>query len=299
MAASAAMGREDSDETYVLDLCDEVLGDSGLRQHRFDWLLGDPGSTGHRVKLPVDSYWPEQGLVVEYRERQHDEPTPFFDKPNRMTVSGVHRGEQRALYDSRRDVLIPANGLRLVVMHPADLTADNKGRLRRDSEADLAAIRRILHHAMAQQIESAAPNTGSPLGVPTAETAAALQTDTGGRVGSDEARVVAAFRHWLISHGWMPVRPTDPHTDIEAIRGSERLICEAKGRTKEPGTDLDIAYGQLLRRMTLSAPETQYAIVVPTSTVWHAQRVPAAIRDLLGVEVYAVSEDNEVRLIRE
>jgi hypothetical protein len=94
------------------------------------------------------------------------------------------------------------------------------------------------------------------------------------------------------------VVPADPHTDIEAVRGSDRLIGEAKGRTKEPGTDLDIAYGQLLRRMTASAPGTRYAIVVPTSAVWHAQRVPAAIRDLLGVEVYAVSEDDEVQRIR-
>lgn len=30
------MGRENSDEAYVLDLCDSVLGEIGLRQHRFD-----------------------------------------------------------------------------------------------------------------------------------------------------------------------------------------------------------------------------------------------------------------------
>jgi hypothetical protein len=37
------MGRESSDEYYVLDLCDEALGERALRQHRFDWLRGDPG----------------------------------------------------------------------------------------------------------------------------------------------------------------------------------------------------------------------------------------------------------------
>jgi hypothetical protein len=31
------MGRETSDEFYVLDLCDEILAETGLRQHRFDW----------------------------------------------------------------------------------------------------------------------------------------------------------------------------------------------------------------------------------------------------------------------
>jgi hypothetical protein len=137
-------GRDASDEAYVLDLCDEVLEERGYRQHRFDWLLGDQGRTGGRVALPVDGYYPEHRLVVEYRERQHDEPVKHFDKPDKMTVSGVHRGEQRRLYDQRREELIPANGLRLVVLRPSDLASTGNGRLRREHTSDLAAVRRIL-----------------------------------------------------------------------------------------------------------------------------------------------------------
>ncbi|WP_431780570.1 hypothetical protein [Streptomyces chumphonensis] len=137
-------GRDESDEAYVVALCDRILGESALTQHRFDWLLGDPGAGGRRVRLPVDAYWPGRRLVVEYRERQHDRPMPHFDKPDRLTVSGVHRGEQRALYDARREELIPAHGLRLVVVRPADLAADGRGRLRRDEAADLAALEAIL-----------------------------------------------------------------------------------------------------------------------------------------------------------
>ena len=115
------MGRNDSDEAYVLDLCDEVIGIAASRQHRFDWLLGDPGRSGQRRRLPVDGYWVSHQLVVEYRELQHDGPNTFFDKPDRLTMSGVHRGQQRALYDARRDELIPAHGLRLVVIKPSHL----------------------------------------------------------------------------------------------------------------------------------------------------------------------------------
>lgn len=61
------MGRETSDEFYVLDLCDRALGEIGLRQHRFDWLRGDPGLSGRRAQLPVDGYWPENNIVVEPR----------------------------------------------------------------------------------------------------------------------------------------------------------------------------------------------------------------------------------------
>jgi hypothetical protein len=141
------MGRDASDEAYVLDLCDRVLGISGLRQHRFDWLLGDPGKSGRRMRLPVDAYWPDARLVVEYRELQHERPTPHFDKPDRMTISGVHRGIQRALYDARRDEQIPANGLRLVIIRPSDLDATPRGRLRRSSTSDLDAIKGLLDQA--------------------------------------------------------------------------------------------------------------------------------------------------------
>lgn len=138
------MGRGNSDEAYVLDLCDEVIGMAASRQHRFDWLLGDPGRSGQRRRLPVDGYWVSHQLVVEYRELQHDGPNAFFDKPDRLTVSGVHRGQQRAIYDARRDELIPAHGLRLMVIKPSHLDATSRGRLRRNADHDIAAIARIL-----------------------------------------------------------------------------------------------------------------------------------------------------------
>ncbi|MFD8226624.1 hypothetical protein ACFV16_20910 [Streptomyces massasporeus] len=54
---------------------------------------------------------------------------------------------------------------------------------------------------------------------------------------SDEDRVTDAFRAWLLTEGWTPIEPTDRWTDLEAVRGEERLICEAKGRTSEKGID--------------------------------------------------------------
>jgi hypothetical protein len=74
---------------------------------------------------------------------QHDQPMPHFDKPDRLTVSGVHRGLQRALYDRRRDEQVPAHGLRLIVVKPADLAADRRGRLLRRREDDLRSLRAI------------------------------------------------------------------------------------------------------------------------------------------------------------
>ena len=127
--------RRDSDEFYVIDLCDEILGAKAARQHTFDFLRGD-GTPGRR--LPVDAYYPELNLVVEYRERQHAEDVAFFDR--KTTASGVSRGEQRRIYDQRRRDILPKHGIRLVEISYADLRHDSRKRLVRDRQNDLIII---------------------------------------------------------------------------------------------------------------------------------------------------------------
>ncbi|MBN9158138.1 MAG: hypothetical protein J0I37_11895 [Microbacterium sp.] len=134
--------RSTSDEHYVLDLCDEVLGIRGLRQFTFEWLRGDPSPARPLgTKLPVDGYWPSLGLVVEFQEEQHSQPSPFFDR--RQTVSGVGRGEQRRLYDARKRELVPQNSLRLVVIEKSAFLVRSK-RIARDRVADLDVVREHL-----------------------------------------------------------------------------------------------------------------------------------------------------------
>lgn len=139
---STPRGRGRSDEAYVIDICDELLARKALRQHRFPWLVGDPGKSGVPARLPVDAYYPDEALVIEYRERQHYEPTPFFDR--RETVSGVGRGEQRRRYDALRERELPMRGIRLVVIRSRDLSCDRRGRLLRDRQADAAVLRGLL-----------------------------------------------------------------------------------------------------------------------------------------------------------
>jgi predicted RecB family endonuclease len=64
----------------------------------------------------------------------------------------------------------------------------------------------------------------------------------------DEGRVVAAFTDWLRRDGW-DVNTKVGYVDVIAERDGERLYCEAKGLSDVVG--IDIAYGQLLRRMPM------------------------------------------------
>ncbi len=113
-------------------MCDEVLGLRSKRQHRFELLIGDAV-----IGLPVDAYYESLSLVVEYRERQHTGEVRFFDKPDKITVSGVHRGEQRRLYDQRRREVLPEHGIDLVEFSYSDFVHSSNKRLIRNREEDL------------------------------------------------------------------------------------------------------------------------------------------------------------------
>lgn len=125
--------KSQSDESYIIDLCDEVLKQKASRQHRFDFLIGDSG-----IKLPIDAYYSAFNLVIEYREKQHTEEVKFFDR--RQTVSGVGRGEQRELYDQRRRDVLPKHGIKLIELGYDDFEHTKSKRLIRNKENDLKVI---------------------------------------------------------------------------------------------------------------------------------------------------------------
>jgi hypothetical protein len=128
------------DDGYIIDLCDLVLGHTTIRQHRFQFLVGDCGT-----RLPVDAYYPELKLVVEYHERQHDETVKFFDKPDKLTCSGVSRGEQRALYDQRRRDFCLAQNINLIELKVGLFQHNARKRLARN----LAEDDKIVRHELA------------------------------------------------------------------------------------------------------------------------------------------------------
>ena len=136
---SAVSTREESDEFYVIDLCELALRSKASRQHRFDWLRGDfsekkgtPSCRSTHTGRRLGSW--------SSMPRQHDEAVSFFDKPNVLTISGVHRGEQRRIYDQRRVEQVPQHGLTLVVI-PAAAFSLRAGKILRNADKDLETVR--------------------------------------------------------------------------------------------------------------------------------------------------------------
>lgn len=127
--------RAESDEYYVISLCDELLNAKASQQHRFDFLKGDSG-----VKLPVDAYYEHLNLVIEYYESQHTESISLFNK--KATVSGVCRDEQRKIYDERRLTELPKHGIKVVVIDYTRFGLTKK--IKRDHDKDLQIVKQIL-----------------------------------------------------------------------------------------------------------------------------------------------------------
>ena len=61
-----------------------------------------------------------------------------------MTVSGVDRGTQRAIYDQRRRDVLPQHGIALVELSHADFARDKNKRSCRRRLEDLVVVRQAL-----------------------------------------------------------------------------------------------------------------------------------------------------------
>lgn len=112
-----------------------------------------------------------------------------------------------------------------------------------------------------------------------------------------EAEVTDAFHDWLVAGGWKVQREVDFVDLLADHPDGRRLYVEAKGKTSSPGLDVDTLYGQLLRRMRLDEDCARYAVVVPEAVLRAVLRVPMAVRHRLHVDVYAVDEQGDVRLV--
>jgi len=117
---------------YVIGVLDEILGGGVEREKRYPWALGDRSDkTGRQARLPFDAVWEARRLVVEVDEDQHRRAVTFWDKPDRLTISGVDRRQQRRIYDERKRAAARSHGYTVVEIewerHPPPAKRERAG----------------------------------------------------------------------------------------------------------------------------------------------------------------------------
>ena len=141
------------DEQYIIELYNKILNCKASTQHKFDFLVGDPNKNGKYRKLPVDAYYEKFQLVIEYHEKQHTENVKHFDKPDKLTISGVHRGEQRKIYDERRKEVLPKYGIDILIVSYSDFQYNQQKKIIRDFDNDILILKEKLR-LVQQNIEA-------------------------------------------------------------------------------------------------------------------------------------------------
>jgi len=118
-------------ERYCAKLVNDVLGGVTYKLgYRFPFLRGDPTlKRPEGVTLPVDAYYPTFKLVLEFREGQHYGDR-FDFRDSRITATGETRKEQRQKYDKRREEVLPANGIKLLIIYDYEITGNSEDDLR-------------------------------------------------------------------------------------------------------------------------------------------------------------------------
>lgn len=132
------------DEDYVVDLCNEILGETALKKYRFDFLRGDAREGEKGIRLPIDAYYPNSKIAIEYHEWQHVESLHYVGDRGKMTISGVKRDEQRRIYDKRKKEVLAKHGITLIEIGYNELRHDHSKCLSRTKELDKAILEKKL-----------------------------------------------------------------------------------------------------------------------------------------------------------
>jgi len=138
-----------SDEKYVLDICDSILGVNSKRQHKFKFLVGDKHKDGKsETKLPIDAYYEEFKLAIEYVAKPYEDEEVIVVKRKRsakkLTPSGVIRSEQRKIYDKRKQEVLPQNNITLIYIRSKDFQRDENNKIIRNKISDTKTIKSLL-----------------------------------------------------------------------------------------------------------------------------------------------------------
>ena len=128
---------QNSDEFYLVNLCDELLEQKASRKHTFDTLVGNLHKRGKgRSKLPLDAYYADLKLVVEFFRK--DEDFDELDKKEQARMIQIKR------YNELKKKAILKKDLRLIEINYTSFECDETNKLIRNTEDDKLILRGVL-----------------------------------------------------------------------------------------------------------------------------------------------------------
>ncbi|MDN3666600.1 hypothetical protein ACFFU1_13855 [Algibacter miyuki] len=128
---------ENSDEFYLVNLCDELLEQKSSRKHTFDTLVGNLHKRGKgRTKLPLDAYYEDLKLVMEFVKTI--EEADVEDEKEQARLLQIKR------YNQLKKKAILKKGLRLMEINYSIFECDDSGKLVRNTEADILVLKEKL-----------------------------------------------------------------------------------------------------------------------------------------------------------
>ncbi len=128
---------QNSDEFYLVNLCDELLEQKASRKHTFDTLVGNLHKRGKgRTKLPLDAYYGDLKLVIEFS--REDEVFEELDSKQQARMIQIQR------YNQLKKKAILNKELRLMEIKYASFECDETNKLIRNAENDKLVLRDML-----------------------------------------------------------------------------------------------------------------------------------------------------------
>ncbi|EDP97507.1 hypothetical protein U8527_04120 [Kordia algicida OT-1] len=128
---------KNSDENYLLDLSDELLNKKASRKHTFDTLVGNLHKRGKgRTKLPLDAYYQDLKLVIEFFQKEKD----FEDLDEKEQA----RITQIKYYDRLKKEAVINKRFRYMKINYAQFECDENEKLIRNTENDIVVLKEIL-----------------------------------------------------------------------------------------------------------------------------------------------------------
>lgn len=126
---------QNSDEFYLVTLCDELLEQKASRKHKFDTVVGNLHKRGKgRTKLPLDAYYKDLKLVIEFFRKNDD----VLDESEQARITQIKR------YGALKKKAILKKNLRLIEINYASFKHDETNKLIRNTAHDMLVLKDLL-----------------------------------------------------------------------------------------------------------------------------------------------------------